>query len=133
MKVATAGRKFISPTSFEFITLSLSIENSKLSCKINISAAILNFPGRFEQQREACERKRVHSNTTRSSRMELPDGKFPIFFVNGKGPISPLNWNEFSFKMKLSICLRKGVGIGGLKLWNSSYDCIPISFPLFVV
>ena len=29
---------------------------------------------------------------------------------------SPLNWNEFSFRMRPSISLRKRVGIGGLSV-----------------
>ena len=61
MKGATARRIFISPSSSQLIRLPLSIENSKLSCKINISIVSLNLRRRFEQQIEGCERKRLHS------------------------------------------------------------------------
>ena len=50
--------------------------------------------------------------------------------------VSPLNWNEFSFRIKPNISFRKRVGIGGLLLWNVSYPLhttsIPFSCGMFV-
>lgn len=88
MKVATAERYLFTIICWIYETFFVFW---KCSCSINIWTIILNFRGGFKQQVEVCQRKWLHSNGTLSFRIELPDGKFLIFFVNGKRPLSRLD------------------------------------------